>query len=62
VITLFADDFRIIFFTSNEDFGFSILNLVCMGFFFMEVAVLSFVKVFLSIISGKLFFGILFLA
>ncbi len=45
LITLFADDFRIIFFTPEDDLSFTILNLICMIFFFIEITVLSFVKV-----------------
>jgi hypothetical protein len=62
LITLFADDFRIIFFTAEDDLSFTILNLICMVFFFIEIAVLSFVKVFLFAIAGKLLLELLLLA
>jgi hypothetical protein len=62
LITLFADDFRVIFFTANEDFSFTILNLICMIIFFIEIIVLSFVKVNNYLIVGKLFSRFLFLA
>ena len=62
LITLFADDFRIIFFTADDDISFTILNLICMIFFFVEIVVLSFVKVLLIVIEGKLLSKVLLLA
>jgi hypothetical protein len=62
LITLFADDFRIIFFTAEDDLSFTILNLICMIFFFLEIVVLSFVKVSVFTYAGKLLLELLLLA
>jgi len=62
LITLFADDFRVIFFTADDDFSFTVLNLICMIIFFVEIFVLSFVKVNNYLIVGKLLPRFLFLA
>lgn len=60
LITLFADDFRIIFFTAKEDLAFTIVNLICMAIFFAEIIVLSIVKVCLFIRQENYFLGFYF--
>lgn len=44
LITLFSDDFRLVFFTQDSDDEFSIVTIICMCIFGLEMIALSFIK------------------
>lgn len=45
IITLFADDIREVAFPPSADIYFSVLNLICIGIYVVEMIVLSLIKV-----------------
>lgn len=44
IVTLFADDIRQIFFEKEADLTFSVITIVCMAIFTVEMILLSFLK------------------
>ena len=62
IYSLFSDDIRQLCFPLSADLGFSIVTLICMIFYGLEIVVYSLVQVFLvlvrKIISSNTIFGL----